>query len=742
MKLGNIEISFNKSQQEAPPTKGDFEASYADSSYYEKYQLRPYNPSDLYQKRGDYSIYDKMLEDDQISSILTLKKIMILESEWTIECEDQKVSEFLTDCLNEFLDDTFLKKMFEILSAMDYGFSVTEKIYGPADTKYGKKIVFQKLKTRAPHTFELHTDVFGNVEKIIQHTGHGDIQLDPNKFILFTHNKKFDNPYGTSDLNVGVYRAWWSKDAIIKFWNIYLERFGMPTVVGTVPRTLGEAERSRLKQVVTNIQAKTGIVLSDDVKMDLLKTSGGKSDYENAIDKYNLMIARAFLFPDLLGFSGGQTSGGSYSLGQEQFDIFYKTIDYGRQDVCRVVNREIINPLVAWNFGNNVHAEFKFQKIDHDRKAEDMRVWLEAVISGKIPITDHHVNWFLAQVNAPEIEEKELAEINEKKEEIRQQISGNKNQEKEREETTEKGDDDDSEDDKDSNDDQKKFEKSSIFSRPPTRYESKVNFSKINADWETTTEEYKKKLADAFTLVINGLLNDIKKKKIIEKRALQQVNKLDLRNYRKIDLLFRDMMRDSYKNGSESAKEEIPKQFAIGTPTGLDNEDVIEWLEQSSFYMSGVEKEEILKKAKGILFESIRNGNGARETVRQLSDAFKGYNIQIGRTELESASRVETIVRTNVQRAFNEARAQQFNEIADDIRAYQYSAILDGRTSPLCERLDEKIFQPSELEYYNPPNHYRCRSLIVPIFNDEEIEGFSDMPATVQEKGSFLMLKK
>ena len=214
MRFGNIEITrFKKSLEAsvppavASPTGMSGEVSSAISPYFEPSQLRPYNPDELYQQKGDYSCFDRMREDDQISSLLTLKKIIVLNSEWTIESENDELVDFLTYCFNDGLDDIFEKKLFDILSAIDYGFSVTEKIVNCVDTPYGKKYLYTSLKTRAPHGFDLCSDDYGNLEYLLQHTQAQDIKLNTNKAILYSYQKEFDNFYGNSDLNKGVYRA-------------------------------------------------------------------------------------------------------------------------------------------------------------------------------------------------------------------------------------------------------------------------------------------------------------------------------------------------------------------------------------------------------------------------------------------------------------------------------------------------------------------------------------------------------
>lgn len=51
----------------------------------------------------------------------------------------------------------------------------------------------------------------------------------------------------------------------------------------------------------------------------------------------------------------------------------------------------------------------------------------------------------------------------------------------------------------------------------------------------------------------------------------------------------------------------------------------------------------------------------------------------------------------------------------------EYSAIIDQRTTEVCQHLDGKVFRPDDpdIEKFTPPNHFNCRSLLVPVLIDE-----------------------
>jgi SPP1 gp7 family putative phage head morphogenesis protein len=76
-------------------------------------------------------------------------------------------------------------------------------------------------------------------------------------------------------------------------------------------------------------------------------------------------------------------------------------------------------------------------------------------------------------------------------------------------------------------------------------------------------------------------------------------------------------------------------------------------------------------------------------------------------------------MRTTTFEAINEARYEYFSDPALEgfVEALEYSAILDDRTTDLCQSLNGRVYALDSEEWaqFNPPNHYNCRSLLIPI---------------------------
>jgi SPP1 gp7 family putative phage head morphogenesis protein len=95
--------------------------------------------------------------------------------------------------------------------------------------------------------------------------------------------------------------------------------------------------------------------------------------------------------------------------------------------------------------------------------------------------------------------------------------------------------------------------------------------------------------------------------------------------------------------------------------------------------------------------------------------------------EESAAAYLETVARTAMFESMNEARYAEFSspEMSDFILALEYSSVLDDRTTEVCQYMDGRVYS-SKSEVWNrlrPPNHYNCRSVLIPITQTDLDEG-------------------
>jgi len=364
-----------------------------------------FNNSDFMTRKG-FRIIDEMLDDEQIRGILELKKSFVISPGFRIETSDtskltngDEIKEFIEKNLSEYYRGTFQDSLYEIMSAMEYGFSLTEKLY---EIRNGK-LCLANLKTVPPHSIDFETDTLGNVSKIIQRgTDANYVELPIWKFIHYINTIKFGNPYGVSDMQ-SCYRAWIGKKLMIKYWLIYGQRFASPFPVGKVPSNAGQDMVDRLTSILDSIQQTVSIVIPKEAEVELHKAASGSRDYEIAINSLSQMISRALLLPDLLGM-GANIESGAYNLGLKHFEIFEKHILFIQNRLADMVNDQIIKPLIIYNYGElEEYPVFKFQPYKDENYIDVLKIFLQSQQQG-MPITNKDYDHFRKLIKFPEFD--------------------------------------------------------------------------------------------------------------------------------------------------------------------------------------------------------------------------------------------------------------------------------------------------------------------------------------------------
>lgn len=149
------------------------EVGAAFSRLYQAIGLRRYNPDVLSGRRG-FNVYDEMLRDDQVKAALTLKQHAIVSRRWYFDFDhndaEQKRRAAILNVIIERIEGTFSDKLLGILSALQYGFSVTEKIFMSLDIEGSLYWGLRDLKLRPAVTFNhgIEADEHGNIKGFVQ----------------------------------------------------------------------------------------------------------------------------------------------------------------------------------------------------------------------------------------------------------------------------------------------------------------------------------------------------------------------------------------------------------------------------------------------------------------------------------------------------------------------------------------------------------------------------------------------
>ncbi|WP_456435450.1 phage head morphogenesis protein [Thermovibrio ammonificans] len=129
-----------------------------------------------------------------------------------------------------------------------------------------------------------------------------------------------------------------------------------------------------------------------------------------------------------------------------------------------------------------------------------------------------------------------------------------------------------------------------------------------------------------------------------------------------------------------------------------------------------------IERVKEKLLKAIEEGKTLKEWIEELGE--DGILKAVGFHQ-SNPWYLETVFRTNISTAYNAGRFMQFARSKDKIKYLEYVAIDDGRTTPICKRLDGTKLPPDDPFWatYTPPNHFNCRSTVRAIFKGSNEAG-------------------
>lgn len=679
----------------------------------------PYNPDPIWQKNSSYKTYENMLKDDQVNVCLRLKKDLVLGGGGLFIAEDEGQEEMIEDLGKAFFEDyegDFHESLTQVLSSYEFGLSITEKIFQLREEgKLGLKV----LKTRHPNSFKIYQDEYGNITDFKQNTERkGEVPIKRTSLTHYINDSRFQNPYGTSDLQA-AYNAWFIKSEIVKYMAIFMEKAASPTPVARYDKNAPQTAVNKIFDIIKRFQTKTAITIPKDIEVEFLEAKNNGEVFVKAINLFNMFIGRSLFIPDLVGFTGGETGGGSYTLGKEQMNLFFMHITRRRSALEAIINKEYVWPIIQYNYGFIPnYPKWRFKPLDDMKAIEMAKVWLDAVKGKTFQANPEEVNYFRKLVKFPEGEviQPQTAQVDPVTGRPIDPLTGKPEEEDPNNPNPENPDEIEEDDSKEPEDSPPGFKggKGKPKKEAPEKYKlkmegdyhKKVDFKAIKTKLVDYDNSVMNDLRPFVQKSINDLIDQVEKKKIIQNQNLDRIDSLSMKYKKDMQLILKKSFTELYQDAQSQAQNEILKSnFAKKKPLASDK--FLEVIENETFKFIGDYEYTILKRTRAELIAAIKDGKPL-SSVKGVLD-----------TELEELSEVqmERFARTKHTEVLNNGRVEFFQD-SGVVAGYQYSAILDDVTSDICSGLHNKKFVAGTEPI--PPMHFNCRSLLIPITKYEE----------------------
>lgn len=133
-------------------------------------------------------------------------------------------------------------------------------------------------------------------------------------------------------------------------------------------------------------------------------------------------------------------------------------------------------------------------------------------------------------------------------------------------------------------------------------------------------------------------------------------------------------------------------------------------IREYAFELSRFRDDQSVREVKEIVSRGIAEGKGYDVIKAELFDKVDN---------IFSMNHADTVARTESARGFAIGGLISYMD-DDSVRYVEYSAVLDERTTVICRGRDGKIYDKLDPQVrYMIPAHYRCRSIWVPVMEEE-----------------------
>ena len=340
MKTQNSKLKIKKPITDEIATIGNDITRY----YIGKVQINPDKVLSSEATGEGLQLYEDIERDAHLYSVMQTRKLSVVGKEWSIEpasddARDIEIAEFVEQ---NFKEINFDRACEELLDGLLKGFKPSEIMW---DYSEGQ-IQIKEFRGRDPRRF-----TFG-LENDLRLLTWADMiygeEIPDRKFQLFRFGSKNNNPFGTG-LGQKCYWPVWFKKNGIKFWMIFSEKFGMPTIVGKYPSGTEKDKQDNLLDACKAIQTDTAIKIPENMEIALLEATRATSinTYETLCTFMDLQISKAVLGQTLTTEIGDK---GSYAASQTHEEVRQDILKSDSDSLCEYLNNQSIKWLVDYNF--------------------------------------------------------------------------------------------------------------------------------------------------------------------------------------------------------------------------------------------------------------------------------------------------------------------------------------------------------------------------------------------------------
>ncbi len=288
-------------------------------------------------------IYEDMLFEARVFSEMQKRRLAVIGKEWDIEpasdnAEDAKVADFVTEVFKQFSYDTSRQAL---LSGIVTGFKPAEVMW---DYSEGD-IWIKSLNGGSPRRFVFDLD--GRIRLLTWKNMIEGEEVPDKKFIIFRNPSDNSSPYGDA-IGRALYWPIWFKKNGVKFWAVFLDKFGQPTPWGKYPPGTTKDDQDKLLESLKAMQTDQAIITPDNMAVELLEAARASS--VDSYDKWEKFWNDAITFIILGQTATTEGTPGKLGADTERADVRLEIVKADADLLCECQNTQLIPWICDYNF--------------------------------------------------------------------------------------------------------------------------------------------------------------------------------------------------------------------------------------------------------------------------------------------------------------------------------------------------------------------------------------------------------
>lgn len=654
--------------------------------------------------------------DGQVGMLLRVHKNPIRSCAWGIQVPDDPTEdellaiEILKRNLLGECGMQFSKLLGQILSNLEYGYSLFERYWKPYEYE-GNMYLTPVLEQRLQVSIE---DIWPKERIVRQMTiENGMVEIPFDDLVFFTLNQQGDDLRGESILR-NAYKAWKEKNAYSEWMGIGVQRGGtggIPSMVVPKGTRVDSEDYIAAEQLLKNItfHEEAYMILPEGWTFSMIENKFDPAKLQACIDAKNSEMALSVLAQFVL--LGQQGNTGAYALSRDQSDFFLDGLQYVVELIEGILNEQVIQPFLRYNFGETVDPErLKIKGLNLNKKAgtELANVLNTLKTAGFIKANVDDEILLRKFLDMPELSKEEV--------DARRQAVQDNNYE---DPTPDQGNPEDP-------------------SQDPNK-DQPVKLSETKASSRKARQEHiDKSIREVQDVMVSGLLN-IKDKLMadvetvlnrgsVEISGLKTIQVSTARYQKTLERKFAGIAIESWNLAKAGTKAAI-KLAEDKDPKQIVDKVLRQFVLNNATVISDNQAQAILSRAILTASNGPLKGYTIAQTLANVSAALDEY------IDGNSVSVAGSLVSVGTS---NFGASQFYNEIKDQLWGYEF--VNADPVSEICQWYAGKTFSVDspELAMATAPLHPNCKSYMEPIYRSEAKPKIDDViaPPSIQKQKS------